>query len=62
MDSKKIKQLISQPKEDTYAHSDIIFEFASWVLAEFKMCVIKDYKRFKSVDEDLKTKIDVIYI
>lgn len=47
---------------DTYAHSDIIFEFASWVLAEFKMCVIKDYKRFKSVDEDLKTKIDVIYI
>ncbi|WP_283774919.1 KilA-N domain-containing protein [Histophilus somni] len=30
-----------------YAHSDIAFEFASWISAEFKMYVIKDYKRLK---------------
>ena len=29
----------------TYAHSDIAFEFASWVSAEFKLYIIKDYKR-----------------
>ena len=32
----------------TYAHSDIAFEFASWVSAEFKLYIIKDYKRLKS--------------
>ncbi len=32
----------------TYAHSDIAFEFASWVSAEFKLYIIKDYKRIKS--------------
>lgn len=31
----------------SYAHSDIAFEFASWISAEFKMYVIKDYKRLK---------------
>ena len=31
----------------TYAHSDIAFEFASWVSAEFKLYIIKDYKRLK---------------
>lgn len=31
-----------------FAHSDIAFEFASWISAEFKMYVIKDYKRLKS--------------
>lgn len=34
----------------TYAHSDIAFEFASWVSAEFKLYIIKDYKRLKSDD------------
>ena len=29
----------------TYAHSDIAFEFASWISAEFKLYIIKDYKR-----------------
>ena len=32
----------------TYAHSDIAFEFASWVSAEFKLYIIKDYKRLKT--------------
>lgn len=32
----------------TYAHSDIAFEFASWISPEFKLYVIKDYKRLKS--------------
>ena len=29
----------------TYAHSDIAFEFASWISPEFKLYIIKDYKR-----------------
>ncbi|GAB3429021.1 KilA-N domain-containing protein [Niabella aquatica] len=32
----------------TFAHSDIAFEFASWVSAEFKLYIIKDYKRLKN--------------
>lgn len=32
----------------TYAHSDIAFEFASWISSEFKLYIIKDYKRLKS--------------
>ncbi|MBE5967519.1 MAG: KilA-N domain-containing protein [Lachnospiraceae bacterium] len=32
----------------TFAHSDIAFEFASWISAEFKRYIIKDYKRLKS--------------
>lgn len=32
----------------TYAHKDIAFEFASWVSAEFKLYIIKDYERLKS--------------
>ena len=36
-----------------FAHTDIAFEFASWISAEFKMYVIQDYKRLKS-DEDSK--------
>lgn len=34
----------------TFAHSDIAFEFASWISAEFKLYIIKDYKRLKSDD------------
>ena len=37
----------------TYAHSDIAFEFVSWISAEFKLYIIKDYKRLKS-DENSK--------
>ena len=28
----------------TFAHSDIAFEFASWISPEFKLYIIKDYK------------------
>ena len=32
----------------TFAHSDIAFEFASWISAEFKLYIIKDYQRLKN--------------
>ena len=44
----------------TYAHSDIAFEFASWISPEFKLYIIKDYKRLKS-DETSRLS-DVFYI
>jgi len=31
----------------TFAHSDIALEFASWVSAEFKLYIMKDYQRIK---------------
>ncbi len=39
-----------------FAHTDIAFEFASWISAEFKMYVIQDYKRLKS-DEKFKLSL-----
>lgn len=35
-------------KGGTYAHSDIAFEFASWISPEFKLYIINDYKRLKT--------------
>ena len=32
----------------SFAHSDIAFEFASWISPEFKLYIIKDYKRLKT--------------
>ncbi len=32
----------------TYAHKDIAFEFASWVSAEFKLYLIKEFQRLKN--------------
>ncbi|WP_125764777.1 KilA-N domain-containing protein [Companilactobacillus hulinensis] len=32
----------------TYAQSDIAFEFATWISAEFKLYLIKDYQQLKS--------------
>ena len=32
----------------TYAYSDIAFEFASWISPDFKLYIIKDYKRLKT--------------
>ena len=40
----------------TYAHSDIAFEFASWVSPEFKLYIIKDYQRLKA-DEAKRLEI-----
>lgn len=31
----------------TYAHSDIAMEFASWISSEFKLYLMKDYRRLK---------------
>ena len=39
-----------------FAHTDIAFEFASCISAEFKMYVIQDYKRLKS-DENSKLSL-----
>lgn len=41
--------IISKPGRygGTYAHTDIAFEFASWVSPEFKLYIIKDYQRLK---------------
>ena len=35
----------------TYAHKDIAFEFAMWISPEFKVYLIKDYERLKSVEQ-----------
>lgn len=40
----------------TYAHYDIAMEFASWLSPEFKLYIIKDYKRLKS-DENSKLSV-----
>jgi len=41
----------------TFAHIDIAFEFASWISAEFKLYIIKDYKRLKN-DESSKLSLN----
>ena len=38
----------------TYAHSDIAFEFASWISPEFKLYIIKDYQRLKKDEAERK--------
>ncbi|MBQ8412670.1 MAG: KilA-N domain-containing protein [Lachnospiraceae bacterium] len=41
----------------TFAHSDIALEFASWISAEFKLYIFKDYKRLKT-DENSRLSLD----
>ncbi|MDR7208198.1 KilA-N domain-containing protein [Flavobacterium piscis] len=41
----------------TFAHKDIAFEFASWVSAEFKLYIIKDYQRLKN-DENSRLSLN----
>ena len=41
----------------TFAHSDIAFEFAAWISPEFKLYIIKDYKRLKS-DENSRLSLN----
>jgi hypothetical protein len=38
----------------TYAHKDIAFEFASWISAEFKLFLIKEFQRLK--EEEISSK------
>ena len=40
----------------TFAHTDIAFEFASWISAEFKVYIIKDYQRLKN-DENSNSSL-----
>ena len=37
----------------TYAHKDIAFEFASWISAEFKLYIIKEFQRLKEEEQKL---------
>ena len=41
----------------TFAHSDIAFEFASWLSPEFKLYLITEFERLKS-NEAYQEKID----
>lgn len=34
----------------TYAHQDIAFEFASWISAEFKLYLLKEFQRLKQAE------------
>lgn len=36
----------------TYAHIDIAFEFGMWISAEFKVYLIKEYKRLQTEEND----------
>ncbi len=38
----------------TYAHKDIAFEFASWISAEFKLFLIKEFQRLK--EEEIQNR------
>ena len=39
----------------TYAHKDIAFEFASWLSAEFKYLLIREFQRLKEEEEQNKS-------
>ena len=36
----------------TFAHKDIAFEFASWISAEFKLYIIKEFQRLKEIENE----------
>jgi len=38
----------------TFAHQDIALEFASWISAEFKIYLLKEFKRLKQEEFDTK--------
>lgn len=35
----------------TFAHKDIVFEFASWISTEFKLFLIKEFQRLKELNK-----------
>jgi len=41
----------------TFAHKDIAFEFASWISAEFKLFLIKEFQRLKK-DENQRLQLE----
>lgn len=48
--------IISKPGRygGTFAHKDIAFEFASWISAEFKLYLIKEFQRLKLEENERK--------
>ncbi|MDR0853432.1 MAG: KilA-N domain-containing protein [Clostridiales Family XIII bacterium] len=36
----------------TYAHSDIAFEFATWISPEFKFLLVKEFQRLKAEEQE----------
>ncbi len=38
----------------TFAHQDIAFEFASWISAEFKLYILKEFQRLKQEEVEQK--------
>jgi len=44
-------------KGGTFAHKDIAFEFASWISAEFKLYLIKEFQRLKE-EESYRLNLD----
>lgn len=36
----------------TYAHKDIAFEFASWISSEFRLYLIKEFQRLKTIENE----------
>ena len=43
----------------TYAHTDIDFEFASWISPEFKLYIIRDTEFYKEFDECINLGMSV---
>ena len=41
----------------TYAHSDIVMAFATWISPEFQLYIMKDYRRLKQ-DENSRLSLD----
>lgn len=41
----------------TFAYKDITFEFASWISAEFKLYIIKEFQRLKKEEQE-RNKLD----
>lgn len=54
IDSTNAKGIISKSGRygGTFAHRDIAFEFATWIIAEFKFYFIKEFQRLKEDEND----------
>jgi len=60
IDSTNAKGILSKAGRyggGTFAHKDIAFEFGSWLSAEFKLYLIKEFQRLKN-DENERLKLE----
>ena len=62
MELKRLMPKVSSPKmgrhgSGTFAHSDIAMSFATWILPEFQLYLMKDYCRLKE-DENSRLSLD----